>query len=240
MTWFLALLFIVVGAALQRVTGLGFALVSGPLLVLVLDPFNGIVLANMLSAAIAALVLLRTYRDTEWRTAGGLLIGAAIGLPLGAVVVHVLDSNVLLIVVGGLTGFAVLLALSNRPMRIFSTRPGTITAGALSGFSNVAAGVGGPALALYGAATAMPMRAFIPTVQAVGLATNLVSIAAKPQMSIPLPLLLGAFACMLLGLVVGSQLHRHVPAKRAQVLALALALLGATAAAARGVVAVIA
>ncbi|MBK0419402.1 sulfite exporter TauE/SafE family protein [Leucobacter sp. CSA1] len=240
MTWLFALLFVTVGAALQRVTGLGFTLVSGPLLVLVLDPFNGIALANILSAVIAALVLARTFRNADWRAVGTLLAGIAVGLPLGALVVHSLPPEILLIVVGSLTGLAVLLALLRRSTRIFAGRLGTISAGALSGFSNVTAGVGGPALALYGVAAAMPMQVFIPTVQAVGLATNLLSVAAKPQMAVPLPLLLGSLGCIAAGLAIGSLLQGRIPARRAQVLALALALLGSAAATARGVIALLA
>ena len=216
-------------------TGLGFALVSGPLLVLVLDPFNGIALANILSAAISALVLLRTFRDTDWRAVGKLLIGLAVGMPLGVLVVYSLPSEMLLIVVGSITGIAVLFALFKRSLRIFKGTPGSIAAGAVSGFSNVTAGVGGPALALYGAATAMSVQAFIPTVQAVGLVTNAISIAAKPTLHIPLPLLLGSFGCVAFGLILGSLLRRFVPASRAQKLALMLALIGSLAATVRGI-----
>ncbi|MGO3146177.1 MAG: TSUP family transporter [Leucobacter sp.] len=235
MTWVLAFLFVTLGAALQRVTGLGFVLVSGPLLVLVLDPFNGIALANILSAVISALVLARTFRDADWRVVGKLLMGIIVGVPLGAILVHSLSTAILLIAVGSITAVAVCLALLRRQLRMFSGRAGTLFAGTLSGFSSVTAGVGGPALALHGVATHTPMRVFIPTVQAVGMTSSLLSIATKPQMSIPLPLLFGSLACIAVGLLAGSMLHRHVTAKHAQILALTLALIGALAATARGV-----
>lgn len=46
MTLALALLAVAVGTALQRLTGIGFALVAAPLLVLLLDPFHGVLVAN--------------------------------------------------------------------------------------------------------------------------------------------------------------------------------------------------
>lgn len=240
MTWVLALCAVTLGAALQRVTGLGFTLVSGPLLVLVLNPFDGIVLANILSALIALVVLARTFQHAQWKTAAKLSIGIVVGVPIGAVVVYALDADMLLILVGALTTIAVVLALTRRPMPVFRGTSGAIFAGSISGFSNVTAGVGGPALAMFGAATRMPMSAFIPTMQVVALLTNALSIAAKPGMSLPLPLVLAAVCCVLVGLVAGSFLQRVITPTRAQTLALALALLGSLAATARGVITLIA
>jgi len=240
MTAVLALLAVTIGAALQRVTGLGFTLVSGPLLVLVLNPFDGIVLANILSAFIAVFVLVRTYRSAQWRTALKLAIGIVVGVPIGAVIVYALDSDVLLLLVGMLTAVAVLLAMAKRPMPVFRGTAGAIFAGSVSGFSNVTAGVGGPALAMFGSSTKMPMQAFVPTVQVVGLFTNALSVAAKSQMALPLPLVLGAIACALLGLLGGSFLQRFITPTRAQMLALALALVGSLAATARGVLSLVA
>lgn len=235
MTWLFALCAVTIGAALQRVTGLGFTLISGPLLVLVLNPFDGIVLANILSALIAALVLVRTFRHAQWRTAAKLSIGVVVGVPLGALVVYALDTDMLLILVGALTTIAVVIALMRRPMPVFRGTAGAIFAGSLSGFSNVTAGVGGPAMAMFGSATKMPMSTFVPTIQVVALLTNVLSVAAKPNMSLPWPLLIGSVCCVLVGLVAGSFLQRVITPSRAQTLALALALTGALAATGRGI-----
>jgi hypothetical protein len=43
---------VVAGALTQRVTGVGFALVCAPLLVLIAGPFEGVVLANLLSLTV--------------------------------------------------------------------------------------------------------------------------------------------------------------------------------------------
>ena len=235
MTWLFALCAVTIGAALQRVTGLGFTLISGPLLVLVLNPFDGIVLANIFSALIAALVLVRTFRHAQWRTAAKLSIGVVVGVPLGALVVYALDTDMLLILVGALTTIAVVIALMRRPMPVFRGTAGAIFAGSLSGFSNVTAGVGGPAMAMFGSATKMPMSTFVPTIQVVALLTNVLSVAAKPNMSLPWPLLIGSVCCVLVGLVAGSFLQRVITPSRAQTLALALALTGALAATGRGI-----
>lgn len=239
MTALFALIAVTVGAALQRVTGLGFTLVSGPLLVLVLNPFDGIVLANILSAFIAVLVLVRTYRHTQWRATLKLGVGILLGVPIGAAVVYALDPDLLLLLVGILTTAAVMLALLRRPMPVFRGAMGAVFAGSISGFSNITAGVGGPALAMFGSATRMSMIAFVPTVQVVGLLTNLLSVAAKMPMALPLPLVGAAIGCALLGLLSGTFLQRFITPSGAQTLALALALAGSLAATIRGVMAVL-
>lgn len=234
-----ALLAVTVGAVLQRITGIGFVLIAGPLLVLVLDPYSGIVLANILSGLLAVTVLARTYRDADWGAIRKLLVGLVVGMPLGVIVVRTLDTNALLVTVGALTVFSVLLALFRRPMPFLEGRAGTALAGAVSGFSNVTAGVGGPALAIYGSSTKMPMRTFIPVVQVMSLIMNSIAVAAKAPFALPLPLLLGSFGCIVIGMLLGSLLSRFVTPQRAQLLALCLALVGALAATVRGLFALL-
>jgi len=236
MAWGIGLFFVVVGAALQRVTGLGFALVSGPLLVLILNPFDGIVLANILSGVVAAWIILRSYKFTNWAVAGKLCIGVVLGVPIGAAVVFTLDQSLLLIFVGAITAFAVMLVIMHKNIRVLGSKYGAVIAGLVSGFSNVTAGVGGPALAMYGVAQAMPMLVFIPTIQVVGFVTNVLSIAAKQSISIELPMLLAAIGCVVVGLGLGTVLRRWISGTAAQRLALILALGGSAAAVVRGVI----
>ena len=234
-----ALLAVTLGAVLQRITGIGFVLVAGPLLVLVLDPYNGIVLANILSGVLAITVLARTYRDADWSIIRKLLVGLIIGMPLGVLVVRTLDPDALLVTVGGLTVFAVLLALFRRPMPFLEGRAGAALTGAVSAFSNATAGVGGPALAVYAASSRMPTHVFIPVVQVMSFVMNAIAVAAKAPFTLPLPLLLGSFGCIVVGMLLGSLLRRFVTPQRAQVLALYLALIGALAATVRGLFAVL-
>lgn len=48
-----------VGAAMQRLTGMGFALVSAPFVVLIMGPVTGIVLVNVCGALSSLLILFR-------------------------------------------------------------------------------------------------------------------------------------------------------------------------------------
>lgn len=228
------LVFVFVGAALQRTTGLGFALVCGPVLVLLLNPFDGIVLANVLSACVAAIVLLGTWRGADRRLALSLGLGVLLGVPLGAVVVHRLPQTTLLVLVGAITSVAVGLAFRRRPLWVLAHRGGPVVAGAVSGFSNATAGVGGPALAVYGTSQAVPIGTFVPTVQAVGLFTNLLSLVAKHEFHLPWQFVAVAGAVVFMGVAAGNVLARRIKPSTARVLVLGLALVGGLGAVAKG------
>ena len=76
---------VAVGAATQRVTGLGFSLVSAPFLVLLLGPFAGVLVANVLGVAVSSLVLAQLWRDVDLRRALLLTVPALVAGFVGAV-----------------------------------------------------------------------------------------------------------------------------------------------------------
>lgn len=230
----LALVSVFVGAALQRTTGLGFALVCGPVLVLVLNPFDGIVLANLLSACVSTVVLLSTWRGIDGRMAVGMAAGVVLGVPVGAWLVGRMAQAPLLVLVGAITSVAVALAFRTRPMWVLAHRGGPMVAGTVSGFSNVTAGVGGPALAVYGSSQSVPLATFVPTVQVVGLFTNVLSLAAKHEFHLPWQLALSAVLVLFAGVGLGAVLGPRIPPARARVLVLVLALVGGLGAVVKG------
>lgn len=239
LTLCLTVLAVIVGALLQRTTGIGFALVSGPALVLILNPFDGIVLVNVLSVLVCTLILGTTWREIDWRATGGLLLGVAVFVPLGALVARVLAPELLFILVGALTTVAVAMVLANRPLQVLTTRSGGILAGAVSGFSTVTAGIGGPALAVYAASTRMPIVSFVSTAQIVGLVTAGFSLVAKGSYQLPWPLLLATAGAVVLGFALSWLLRDQIGPGLARRLALILALAGGVAALGRGVAGVL-
>ncbi|WP_258935183.1 hypothetical protein [Nesterenkonia pannonica] len=58
---------VVVASALQRVTGLGFAMVVSPFFVVMLGPHSGVMLTNILGGAMPLIMLAAVWRDIEWR-----------------------------------------------------------------------------------------------------------------------------------------------------------------------------
>ncbi|MER7166058.1 TSUP family transporter [Micromonospora sp. NPDC000207] len=231
----LAVAAVALGATAQRLTGLGFALVAAPFLVVLLGPRTGVTLANLLSIAICAIVLASTFRHLQRRLAVALVAGAALAVPVGALVVRTLPTPALLIGVGTLTAGSVLWVVAGRELPLLRRRGGALVAGVASGFCNTTAATGGPPLAVYAASTAWPQRAFVPSVQLVGLVSNGLSVAVKGPPAVSLPLVVACAVAMAVGLLGGQFLTRRVSEAHARRMMLLLALAGSLLAVGKGV-----
>lgn len=232
-----AVLAVAVGAAAQRVTGLGFALLAAPFLVLVLGPREGVVLANALGALVSALVLTRTWRLVDWSRVRRLLAGSLVAVPLGGLVVRALPGPVLLLTVGALCTLAVTAAWFGPAWPWLGSRAGSAGSGFLSGLFSVTAGTGGPPLTIYAVSTGWAAAAFSASVQPVLLSNGLFALAVKGAPA-NLLLLAGCAVAVLVGVVAGSRLGRHLSPALTLQLVLALALVGSLGAVVRGIFAV--
>jgi succinate-semialdehyde dehydrogenase/glutarate-semialdehyde dehydrogenase len=154
------------GASTQRVTGLGFALVSSPLLVLVAGPFNGVLLSNLLALAVSLVVRGLTWRHAQWRRVLLLALPAVALVPAGAWVARHLPAPMFLVLIGVLVVSALVAVVASDRARFLRGPGGAVTAGGLSGFMNATAGVGGPAIALRGQHRlgAPKLRRFAPAI----------------------------------------------------------------------------
>jgi uncharacterized membrane protein YfcA len=227
---------VAVGAVTQRVTGIGFALVAAPLLVLAAGPFDGIILSNLLGLVVCAVVLARTWRDVEWRRGALLAVPALAAIPLGAYVARTMPGPLLLIVIGALVLAALgLVQLSSRA-RVLHGTTGAIGAGAASGFMNVTAGVGGPAMVLYAVSTRWDHRRFVATFQFYAVMVNLASLLSKGRPQLPLSALAVSLGALAVGLFLGELLSRRIPAEQAGRAVILLAMAGALATVLKGVI----
>ena len=219
---------VVAGALTQRVTGIGFALVCAPLLVLIAGPFEGVVLSNLLGLTVSVVVFVTHWRDTEWKKGLLLAVPALIAIPFGAYVAKNVPPAPLMVIIGLLVIVALGAVVLSERARVLRGRGGAVVAGASSGFMNVTAGVGGPAIVLYAVSTAWEHRKFVATFQFYSIFTNTASLAAKgglPHVT-PTALVL-SFGALGVGLVGGEVISRHVDHELARRLAISLALGGA-------------
>lgn len=237
---------VLLGAALQRVTGIGFALVVAPFLVLLLGPVQGVLLVNFTGGLTSGLILLQVLRQVEWRSYAVLAPAALVGIAVGALVVGmvpptVLDLGIGLLLVFALTTMLVVRGAAMRPRRRYA-----VTAGVLGGFMNTTAGLGGPAVTVYAVATRWPQESFRATMQAFFFTIACCAIGAKllfgaaalPELSAVLWMAVGAAA--LLGLAVGALLAPVVPAGAARAGLIVVSYVGAAATIARGVAGLVA
>ncbi len=223
------------GAAMIRLTGLGFALVASPFFAIVLGPLQGVLLINSLTPFTNIIVLTRTRADVDLRHAIKLAIPAVCAIPVGALTLRVVPAPLLFIILGVLVIVAMAVVMYAKEIRLFGGRLGALEAGATSGLMNSVAGLGGPALTLYAMATKWPMRQFVPTVQVYYLIINVVFILINglPALNVAKILLLGG--AIVLGILVGDIVTKRVSDEQARKVMLSLALLGAITVIAKGI-----
>ncbi len=218
---------VLVAALTQRITGIGFALVCAPLLVLAAGPFQGVVLANLLSLVVNVLVFAVSWRDTEWVKGLLLAVPALLTIPVGAYVARTMPPAPLMVVIGMLVILALGAVILSSRARVLRGPGGAVAVGAASGFMNVTAGVGGPAIVLYAVSTRWEHRKFVATFQFYSIFVNLASLLSKgglPQVA-PVTLVVSG-AGLVTGLAGGELLSRHVDHAAARRLAIGLALAG--------------
>lgn len=100
-------------------------------------------------------------------------------VPIGAWVAGRLSPPVLEIGIGTIVLLALVLVTAVRRVRLPSGPIGTLSAGAASGFMNVTAGVGGPAITLYVVSTQWEHVEFVASIQLYFALVNATSLAAK-------------------------------------------------------------
>jgi uncharacterized membrane protein YfcA len=231
-------LVVLVGAGAQRVTGLGFSLVASPFMVLLLGPFDGVLVINACGAATALLVLTQVWRDVDLRRAGLLIVPALPAVAVGAWLARRLPAPPLAVVVGVLIIVALGAVVASERARVLRGTPGAVVAGFGSGLLNVTVGAGGPAIAVYAVSIGWPQRRFAATAQLIFAVLGVASLLAKggrPAMAAAgwVAVACGLFA----GVVAGGRVAGRVAPGRAQVAVIVIALAGAVLTVVKGLLA---
>ena len=228
---------VLVGAFAQRVTGMGFALIAAPALVVVLGPFDGVIVVNACAVLSSLLILPRVWRFIDWSRFRWLVVPAVVGTGAGAVVASRLPGPVLQLGIGVLVVVALTVSLLvTRTEHVATGRAPAIVTGAASGFMNAAAGVGGPALSIYAVATRWPQAAFAATAQpyfvVIGLSSLLGKLAASGWVlpDVDSAIWPVAIASLLVGLAAGEVLGSRISHAAARTAVIVIAYLGGVAA----------
>jgi uncharacterized protein len=223
------LLAVLVGTLAQSVSGIGFALVCGPLLVAALGPQDGVRLSVLLSLLLNAVLLVRLWREVEVRTTLLLLLPAALTTPLWAVLATRLPERAAAAAAGSVVVVGVtVLALGVR-WHAARGRRGAVAAGVLGALTNVLAGVAGPVVALWAANAEWPRRAQQASLQAFFLGLNCVAAPSLGAPRVSAGLLAGCLAAVGVGVLLGAPLSRRVGEAAARRTTLALAGTGGAA-----------
>jgi len=163
-----------VGAAVQTVTGFGFALLAVPSLVLILPVRDAIVVAALISLVNISLVALSTRGHADRWTVGRLLLGSLVGMPIGLATLLVLSPDVLRVAVGVST---VIMALAvARDAALPVSGPSTdVAIGLMCGVLSTSTGMNGPPLVLYLRSRRLAPPAFRATLSRFFLISGLLS-----------------------------------------------------------------
>jgi uncharacterized membrane protein YfcA len=198
LTLALAAIAVAAGTIAQSVSGIGFALVGGPLLFTVFGPREGVRVAVVLSMLVNVGVLVREHREVMWRRVLPVLVAALAATPLLVIVLADVRPRPLRAAAGAVIVIgAVLVALGR-------TRDtgvaGGVVAGLVSATMNVLASAGGPAVAVYATGARWDALRLRATLQAYFLSLNVVTLLTlgAPHWSV------GDAATLVSALVVGA------------------------------------
>ncbi|GAB3846814.1 sulfite exporter TauE/SafE family protein [Nesterenkonia populi] len=226
---------VVLASALQRVTGLGFAMVVSPFFVVMLGPHAGVMLTNVLGGAMPLMMLAAVWKDIEWRKIAWIVPPAVLVTPLFAWIAEQSHVGVLYVVVAslvilGLSAGIIASWVGKHPHDGASAR---ILAGAGAGAGTVLAGVGGPAMTIYAVLSRWDPRRMAATLQPLWVAISAGALISKLIFSgnhtpdLHWAVWLGCLLATLLGIWAGGRLSRRVAASAIRRLVIALAFLGA-------------
>lgn len=201
------------GALVQGLSGLGFALVSAPVVTQMVSGTGGVGLVNALSIVQNLWLIARTEGRIAWSTIGRLVPGLVIGVGLGWWILRTADPRLYdLIVAVSASGSVAWLLLAGR----FRGRLAALVSAVWGGLVNTVAGVGGPPIAAYLVTRGLDFSAYVRTLQVVFAMLSLVSL---PLLGVALPSLAAAAVwviALLAGSAVGELLRRHLAEPTAQ------------------------
>jgi len=218
-------LVVALAATVQLSAGFGFGLAAVPLLAVVLDAHDAVVVALTLATFTNGFQAWNGRRDADRGVAGRLLLGAAVGLPVGLLVFLRADERVLAAVIGVAVLVAVVVIGLGLDLR--HAGPGLdVAGGVLSGALTMSAGVNGPPLVFVLQARHFDPVRFRATITTVFFVLDVVSVAVFTATGDLDGDVLRAVGAALPGLVVGAAaglvIRRHLDARRFRTLVLVL------------------
>lgn len=216
------------GASTQRISGMGFAMVASPFLVLLLGPHAGITLVNLLGACSSLMIFVQVFRKVQYKKVALILIPAMLMTIPGAWVAARVQGPWLSIGIALMVFLALGSSFMIRNLPAAQGKSLAIGAGAVSGFMSVTAGVSGPAIAGYAVASRWPQRQFAVSVQLYFLVLSCTSLVAKGGLPhLPAGQWIGCFTAMLIGILLGNYLAPKIPSKYSRAFVVLIAFAGA-------------
>lgn len=209
----------------QMLAGFGFALLAMPIMTLAIPVEQAVVIATLLGMVTCVWQALHHRAHAERRLAGRLVVAAYLGMPLGLVLLNVVDDRLLRIVLG----VSVLIATALLAAQVQLRHPGAgldYSAGFVSGVLTTSLGTNGPPIVYVLQSRRLPPDRFRATIVAVFALSDVAAIALflvdgkltgdglrAAALSVP---------AWIVGQAVGWPARRHVQGERFRWLVLGL------------------
>lgn len=231
-----------VATVAQRVIGLGFGLVMGPVSVIVAGPIAAVPLNCIFAAIGCTLMLPGVWRDVDWRRLAWLLVPAIPASAVGLLLARMVPTDALRIAVGIVTIAGLLISVAfTRTTHTLDGPLTRVTSGLAIGSLNAAVGVGAPPVGAYALISRWDPRALAATMQPFWVVLNLATLAGR-QLLVPEGFpewpwwaWVGAAGAAALGTVLAHRIAHRVPARAARVAIVVLSLAGGAAVIVSGV-----
>jgi uncharacterized membrane protein YfcA len=155
-----------VATAFRTTFGFGEALIAVPLLSLVLPVKEAAPTAILASVLIAAFAVIRDWKHIHFSSAKKLLIGTALGIPLGLAMIRYASESTTKAVLGMLLFLFSTISLFRPQLFTLKNDRFIWIFGFLAGVTGGSYGMNGPPLAIYGASRKWSPAQFRATIQA--------------------------------------------------------------------------
>jgi hypothetical protein len=143
------LLVVAAAGVISGLTGFGFALVTSPLLIIVLPPKVVVPVVALLSLLSHLVVLGETLRWIRLRRIWLLTLAAMIGAPFGTYLLIMLDAVALKALIGAVTTLSALAMLFGVRRPIANERAASLPVGLASGILGGSTGMSGPPVVIF-------------------------------------------------------------------------------------------
>lgn len=137
-----------VAAFFQSVTGIGFGMIAGPVILVVLEDPAAVVISTLMSWLIGLVLFPVLRRGIDWGLALRLLAGAAIGLPFGLAILGIATVPGLKLLCGLVIAVLTAMMLLGAPGMRTKGLTGDLIFGALAGFFGGCLAMPGPTAVL--------------------------------------------------------------------------------------------
>ena len=225
---------VVLASGLQRLTGVGFAMMLAPFLVVMIGPHGGVMLTALLSIIAPMLMLPQVWKEIQWRRLAIIAPVALLVMPFFGWLADATPQGPLYIVVAILVilGLSASLIVS----RVNAVAQGSTTQ-ALTGLGVgggvVLAGVGGPAITVFAVLSRWEIRSFAATMQplwavmSIGTFLTKLTFSGNELPTLPWWFWLGSLVAILIGMQIATAVRLWVNDDLARRIVIILAFLGA-------------